>query len=195
MAWNAEQSNKDMLEAQEQIQIQLKVVKDRTPAAVLQLPNAQQDVDKAKQTVESLHERMRRTINSVQSAIDSMSSKTAGIRATIESKRNKVADLDKSVSEAQTLADIRKEQAEALKQKYDATYHSSWLGLWRPLSDSSRVGVLISSIAFGLIAVCSILFYFWENIVKYFPGQPSQTETTNESLGFFGVGGKRLRRK
>lgn len=186
MAWNAAESEKAMSEAQAQVQLQLNVAKQRTPAAVLQLPNAQQDVDKAKQSVETLHEQMRRTINSVQTAIDTMSAKTTDIRTIIQTKRTQVAELDKSVLEAQTLANIRKEQAEALKQKYNANYHSSWLGLWRPLSDSSRVGVLISSIALGLVAVCSIVFYFWETLVKYFPGLQTQAENRNEVGAFFG---------
>ena len=185
-SWNATEAEKAMSEAQAQIQLQLNVAKQRTPAAVLQLPNAQQDVNNAKQAIISHHEQMRRIINSVQTAIETMGAKTANIRTTIQTKREQVAELDKSVLEAQTLADIRKEQAEALKQKYDANYHSSWLGLWRPLSDSSRVGVLISSIAFGLVAVCSIVFYFWETLVKYFPGQQAQPENRNEISALFG---------
>jgi hypothetical protein len=60
---------------------------------------------------------------------------------------------------------IRREQSESLEKKYNANLHSSWLGLWRPLKDSTHVGLNVASTMFGLLALLTIGVMVYARIV------------------------------
>ena len=79
----------------------------------------------------------------------------------IAAKKDEIADVRTSRDEKQTLADLRKEQADALATKYDANYHSSWLGLWRPMSQQSQYGLSFFAGLFGFIAVALLGWMGW----------------------------------
>ena len=59
---------------------------------------------------------------------------TTQIQYQIASKKDEMADLKSTRDEKQTLVNLRTEQTTELAQKYGSNYHSSWLGLWRPLA-------------------------------------------------------------
>lgn len=67
-----------------------------------------------------------------------------------------IVSLEKEVESARALNEIRKEQAATLQNKGDSTFHSSWLGLWRPLQDEYRVGIAVTALGLALIA-CLVL--------------------------------------
>ena len=141
---------------------------DRTPSAVLNLPGAQPAIDAAKMAVDQSIATINRKAAEAKKVGDDIVAESGRMRSAIENKRDLTRNYTKEVSEAQVLADIRKEQADALKNKYAANLHSSWLGLWRPLADTSRVGLLVAAIAFGIIAVFSLIYYFWDNLPAFF---------------------------
>jgi hypothetical protein len=93
--------------------------------------------------------------------------------------------MDKTVSDAQVLFDIRKEQAAALETKYGSNLHTSWLGLWRPLSDQGRTVLAVCAIVFGLIALAMIVY----GVKMYF--LPAQAPGLMQSF----MGGFRLSRR
>jgi len=136
------------------------VVVDRTPAAVMNMPGAQQQITTSKQYIEQSVQTVARTINEVVGRIDEMVRSKANVRNDIDAKRQEVEQVKKDVLEAQGINTIRKEQAEALKTKYGSSYHTSWLGLWRPLSDQSITGLMIASALFILITIITVFFYF-----------------------------------
>jgi hypothetical protein len=59
------------------------------------------------------------------------------------------------------------------------------MGLWRPLSQESRTGLFVASIAFGLIALISLIYMFWDRLVQLFPAS-SDTEAKNAASYFGG---------
>lgn len=79
----------------------------------------------------------------------------------IAAKKDEIADVQSSRDEKQTLAGLRKEQASALAAKYDSNYHSSWLGLWRPMSEQSQYGLSFFAGLFGFIAVALLGWMGW----------------------------------
>ncbi len=74
--------------------------------------------------------------------------------------------LEKEVEEARKLNEIRKEQAAALEKRSDGNYHSSWLGLWKPLRDEYRVGIAVIAMGMGLIAALLLGLLFYEGHIR-----------------------------
>jgi len=84
---------------------------------------------------------------------------TGGIENAIKDTESRIADEKSKQSKSEELLAIRKEQSETLAKKYSANYHSSWLGLWRPLKENTHVGLNVASVAFGLIAAVFISLF------------------------------------
>jgi hypothetical protein len=190
MMWDATieaAARRTVQEATATANLNLPVSVDRTPSAVLNLPGAQNAIDTAQSAVDSSIETIRRTTNNVKRAGDSASAESEELRRNIESRQGAVEQAKTTVSEAQVLSGIRQEQSAALKNKYDANYHSSWLGLWRPLSEQSRVGLFISALVFGIVALVSIVYYFWTPvsamIAKYTSGAIAVSTASSNLFG------------
>ena len=64
-------------------------------------------------------------------------------------------------------------------QKYVGNFHSSWFGLWRPLTEQSRVGLLITSILFGVVSLMSIGFFMYLNRQSF--SAPASLTTASSS--------------
>lgn len=97
----------------------------------------------------------------------------------IAAKKDEIADVRTTRDTKQTLAGLRKEQATALATKYDSNNHSSWLGLWRPMSTQSQYGLSFFAGLFGVIAVAILGWMGW----SWF------TESRGGGGGKAGVGG------
>lgn len=197
MTWSASieaSAQRTVQDAVANANLNLPVPEDRTPSAVLNLPGAQSAIDTAKAAVDSALETIRRTTASVRAAGDTASAESDELRRDIETRRTALEQSKAIVSEAQVLSGIRQEQVVALKNKYDANYHSSWLGLWRPLSDQSRVGLFISALVFGIIALVSLVYYFWTPISGAL-GKYTMASTTVVAASSNLFGGGRHRNK
>lgn len=79
----------------------------------------------------------------------------------IAAKKDEIAEVKTDRDQKQTLAGLRKEQADVLATKYNANYHSSWLGLWRPMSEQSQYGLSFFAGLFGLFAVALLGWMGW----------------------------------
>lgn len=88
--------------------------------------------------------------------IDSAANAGRDAKNKIEILETRLKVTKDEVKKETTINDLRKEQAASLANKYEANFHSSWLGLWRPLSEQSFYGLMISSIFFALLAVVGI---------------------------------------
>jgi hypothetical protein len=119
----------------------------------LDLNGASSQITAAKNAIEQGIEKIRYNTQVITQHINSMSSKTEEETRRLQERKSNVEELKKRVAEEKTLYELRLEQARSLKHKYDGNYHSSWLGLWRPLTEESRIGLLIASIVFGALAV------------------------------------------
>ncbi len=84
-----------------------------------------------------------------------------GIQNKIRVVEDQIAAETAKQNKAGELIEIRREQAASLEKKYASNYHSSWLGLWRPLKDESRVGLNVASVMFGILALLTIAYMFY----------------------------------
>lgn len=152
------------------------------PSAALSIGTASGDLDVAKQTVLRNIDDIYALNNSVLADTEVVTTNAKTIGQTLKEARNSTETLKKDVQKNKTLLEIRTAQANALQEKYDANLHTSWLGLWRPLADSTQTALLVVSIVLGLIALVSLGMLLY----KYIPVGPGKSESGS---GF--VGGKR----
>jgi hypothetical protein len=89
----------------------------------------------------------------IKTFLDGPSMNADTLTASINGLRIDIDKLKGERSKARELTHLRKEQASALETKYASNLHTSWLGLWRPLSDQSQVGLMIFAILFGAVAI------------------------------------------
>lgn len=129
---------------------------NRAPAVVLDLQDSQNTVASTKSEIESGILFLQTRDNELKSKLQSMIRANEQSVSRIKTLETQVTNTNKSVKEAEILSALRKEQADELRRKGDGSLHSSWMGLWRPLSEESRLGLLIATVFFGLAAL--ILF-------------------------------------
>jgi len=181
--WNADIENSYRSQvngATKQAEDNFSVVMDRTPATVLNLPGAADDVNRSKQLIERAVQVVKQRTNDVSAAIDQIAANKAQIRNDLHVKKEETHVVKRQVEEARELHKLRQEQAEELKRKYGSNLHTSYLGLWRPLAEQSQMGLIIAAAMFALIAIVSIVFIVrdWRNV----PALPVQA---NQLFGGF----------
>ena len=181
--WNAdiEKSYKNQVAAAtKQAQDNFSVVLDRAPAAVLNLPGAQTQVNRSKQLIEQAVQTVKQRAQGISNEIDNISASKAQVRNDLNRKKEETHVVKRQVQEARELNKLRQEQAAELQRKYGSNLHTSYLGLWRPLSEYSHMGLIVAAVVFALIAIVSIVFIIrdWRNI----PVSPLQT---NQLFGGF----------
>ena len=132
---------------------------NRAPAVVLGIQDAQNAVASAKSEIESGISSLQTRDSELKSKLQAMLRENEQSAYRIKTLETQVATTKESVKEAETLAALRKEQADELRRKGEGNFHSSWMGLWRPLSEQSRIGLIIATVFFGLVALILIALY------------------------------------
>jgi hypothetical protein len=178
------------------VNMNLKLITDRTPAAALNLPNASSEINAAKTAVEANLSRLAQMTNEVDNAIQKVTDVGKQSGNVYLDRKAQIDELTKEKIQNKNLLEIRKEQAESLKQKYSSANHTSYLGLWRPLSDETRFLLLILSIILGLVALVSAFFVFKDNLA-FMPSMPKMptfpaAKPATQSSNFFGGALRRL---
>jgi hypothetical protein len=192
MSWDSEIEARYMNDVEKEKKVindNLPIIMDRTPAAVLNLPGAAQQITTSKNATQASIDAIRRRTTEIAKIVDDITNNTSATRNAIETKRQEVDVLKKTVTQGEVLDGIRKEQVAALHGKTDGSRHSSWMGLWRPLAQESRTGLFVASIAFALIALISLIYMFWDQIIQLFPASssgPKPNEARNASAYFGG---------
>ena len=156
---------------------------NRAQAVVLGLQGATNEVASAKSGIESGASTLQARDNELKAKLQTMLSQNEQSATRIKVLETQVASTKEGVKEAEMLATLRKEQADALRSKGEGNYHSSWMGLWRPLSEQSRLGLLIATVFFGLVALILIVLYakqLFPVIVAYFA-----TSDTKFNVGLY----------
>jgi len=178
------------------VNMNLQLITDRTPAAALNLPGAGTAISTAKTSIEAGLSRLAQINNDVDRATQQITAKGKQTGSAYLNAKASIDTLKKETEQNKTLLEIRKAQTESLKEKYAADNHSSYLGLWRPLSEDTRVALFVLSIILGLVAIVSAVFFFKDNMPSM-PSLPSfgaapAVKPAERSTNFFGGALRRL---
>ena len=143
---------------QKQVEDNCPTIMGLTQSAVMGISGAQGQIDASKRAVQQANDALQRDANTLEANVRDMTTALQSLRERIEAGKSTETDLKKQVTETTTLNNLRQEQSEALRKKYTSTFHTSWLGLWRPLKDTTPMGLIVASVVFCLIGVSSVVF-------------------------------------
>lgn len=104
-------------------------------------------------------------VNQVTNTMNEIIRDTEAVSQDVNTHKETVDQLKHEVTKVESIAEIRKEQAESLKHKYESNLHSSWIGLWRPLQENTRVALAVVSIMFLLICIACAAFLWRDRLL------------------------------
>ena len=125
-------------------------------AVARNVPGASQNDSARKNRVNQLIDEMQNYVSQLNQTVNAIEREHMSIAQFVKSAKNEVDTMRHDMDEKRELADLRKEQASDVKHKYAADYHSSVLGLWRPLHPNTRGVLYTTSTALMLIAVAAV---------------------------------------
>ena len=114
------------------------------------------------------------------------------LAAKLKVNKAETAEMVKSLGKEKELVELRKEQATELKTKYGANFHTSWLGLWKPLQPETHAILFTISIFLALSSILGIAYLIYTRVT--FPAFPSSGSTSTSGTSLL-EGGARLFRK
>lgn len=134
---------------------------NRQRSAALDLPGAASDVWNAKNQMVVTINDTRHKANELENLLNIMIADQSANKDIVTSEKTEIDTLKKKIHDARTLNGIRKEQVDALKSKNIGNYHTSYLGLWVPLQDRTRVLLFAISVCLILVGIASAIFIVW----------------------------------
>lgn len=146
---------------------QATVLETQAPRAAMELQGAQSQIDSAKRNIQGTINSIGRKTDEVKSIVNRMSKTQSEATKDLEILRRDVVRIEKEVQDQRVLSSIRKEQAESLMQKRVGNLRSSWMGLFRPMKDTSRFGILVLTITLLVIFVIMGVYAYMQG---YFAG-------------------------
>lgn len=140
---------------------------------------SRQEIAATKAQMEQIPGQARQMVNKVTNVINTIMKSTEEISETVNTHKKEVDMLKETVSNTETIANVRREQAESLKQRNIGNYHSSWIGLWRPLHEDTRMGLFVAALMFLLVTIVSVVFLFRDSLL------PATRTTVGGLIGGF----------
>ena len=146
--------------------------------------------------------------SSIDVIVDAIERERQSVTASIRATKKKLEAVQSEMREKKELEELRKEQASDVQNKNAADYHSSVLGLWRPLHPNTRGVLYTVSTVLMLISVASVGFLIMTNKNRIFPAKTAASVSTsgsgeqapsslfsNNNYGKVAGGGMKLRSK
>jgi len=91
---------------------------------------------------------------------EEVKSSTTDYHSVFVEKKKTVDELRKKVETERNLRGIRQEQVKSLENRNEANFHTSWMGLSRPLEEGSRVGLAVAAGAFTFLSILEIVYLY-----------------------------------
>lgn len=167
-------------------------------AVMNNIPGAAQNDTARKNRVRDITNELNNYYSSLGITVDAIEREQSSITTAVNAEKQKLDSYRNDMREKRELADLRKEQAADVRQKYSADYHSSVLGLWRPLHPNTRGVLYTVSTMLMLISVAAVGYLVMTSKTKIIPAIPSltsgsgpvrETSLFNDSNNFGRVGG------
>jgi len=128
-------------------------------AVINGVPGAQQNDQARKSRASQLYSEMEQYHGQLKSIVKTIEKEHNDIAKSVRRLKLRISKVGYELREKNELAKLRKEQAADVKKyRLDANYHTSVLGLWKPLHSSTHSVLYTVSVVLGLIAVASIVF-------------------------------------
>lgn len=154
---------------------------------ILAIPGAEVTHNNARNNIENSVLNMKRATKNTRDSIKQIDHNSI-IRKINKTKQQLQAEKD-SLKNKQIVVNVRKEQTNALQTKEIANYHSSWLGLWRPLSETGRITLFILSIVFGILFIIFVAYFLNTNMKGGGQSSIPTNTSSNSSNVFNSIGG------
>ncbi len=142
---------------------------DAVISAASGVPGAQTNVQKYKTNMTNVIAWYKGKNAELETALKEGSVASTDYNAVFVAKKAEVEDLRKRVEEKREVEKIRQEQVASLDARGAANYHTSWLGLQKPMKEGSRFGLLVAAGFFALLAVLGFVFLY-RNFAAQRPG-------------------------
>jgi len=145
------------------------------------VPGAQQNDSARKNRVTQLVSEVNNYYWQLNGIVDAIERERESITLAVKEVKERLEVIRGELNEKKELEDLRKEQASDVKGKYAADYHSSVLGLWRPLHPNTRGVLYTISTVLMLIGVAAVGFLITTNKNGLFPARASSIINTRGS--------------
>lgn len=188
MAWNSSIAKNYETMRNEQkrvIESSCKTIIDRTPAAAINIKESVQQVYDAKNTIAITLNILKAKTDELKFIVDKLDQENKRTKNEINRTKQELKEMKTTYREKRIVDDLRKEQADSLNQKTIGNLHSSIMGLWRPLREESRIGLLITSIGFFLITVAIVVYAIVRGM---FGTVQIQSTSFGSGLSFYSTG-------
>lgn len=146
-------------------------------------PGAQQNDQARKNRIVQLIGELTDYRNKLVSTVDAIQREHVSISTAIKKEKEKLDVIQQHMGEKRELAELRKEQASDVRQKYAADYHSSVLGLWRPLHPNTRGIIYTVSTVLMLISIAAVGFLIYTRQHQISPAKTSASSLTTKGSG------------
>jgi len=137
---------------------------------------AQQNDSARKSHVQQITRELNEYFQRLTNIVDTIERERQSITTVVNEEKRQLAEIEAKMKNKAELADLRKEQASDVRQKFGANFHSSFLGLWKPLHPNTRGVLYTVSTVLMLVAVASVGYLVISNRSQI---SPAKTTTVN----------------
>ena len=182
-----EQVSDDVSKARNTINEQYDIITNLSSSAGYGMQDSKNKIEKAIQDIKNRADFIDTKINTVEESTRSLLTNLKHAKASLNEAIHSEEITKRKVDQSKQAFDLRKTQTESLQSKYEGNFHSSWMGLWRPLTEEARVALFVVSIVFGIIALVCMFLIFSGAFEKIFPALShfQNPLTTKRLLGGF----------
>ncbi len=147
-------------------------------------PETATQIETRKQDMKAVIEWYKFQNDTMKQTMSTTSADTQDYVAKFNTKKADVQELRKKVEAERQLQTIREEQVKSLENREEANYHTSWMGLEKPLKPESHAGLAVAAGAFGLVAILVAIYLY----------RGRNTSTSPDFTSFFRGGFRAMRR-
>lgn len=134
---------------------------------------SQSNMNAIKQQMTTVNSEMSNYSGRMEHILHTIEREHADISNNVKGAKERTNAILQTLGKTKELAELRKEQATELNTKYGSTFHTSYLGLWKPLYPETHAILYTLAILFTLTSIGAIAF-----LVLSSSSLPAMTYTT-----------------
>lgn len=128
----------------------------------------------------------------LRTALDEVATTSEGTNTSMFEKKRAVVELRTEVEREEALQEVRRQQVKELAERDRGNYHSSWMGLMRPMKSESQTGLIIATVGFFILCLLGGYYAYLVGLISL----PSNISLSAPDFsGSIFRGGKYVRRR